>query len=66
MSEEVEAVSADGVYDKRKCYKAIEERGAKANIPPRIDAQYWSQEGEDHARNRMTHLGMPDSYALES
>lgn len=124
---EIEAVSADGAYDKRKCYDAIEERGAQANIPPREDAQYWEKEGETHARNqnlkrieevgraqwkqesgyhqrslsetamfrfkvifgntcsrrtfdnqaaelllacaalnRMTHLGMPDSYALNS
>ena len=27
---EIEAVSADGAYDKRKCYDAIEERGADA------------------------------------
>ncbi len=123
----IEAVSADGAYDKRKCYEAIDSQGARANIPPRLDAQYWDQEGETHARNqnltridelgrtkwkqesgyhrrslaetamfrfkaifgntcsrrtfdnqatelllavaalnRMTHLGMPDSYALDS
>ena len=127
VAEEIEVVSADGAYDKRKCYEAIEEREARANIPPRVDAQYWEQEGETHARNqnlarieelgrtewkresgyhrrslaetamfrfktifgntcsrrtfdnqatelllavaalnRMTHLGMPDSYALDS
>ncbi len=49
---ELEAVSADGAYDKRKCYEAIEEREARANIPPRVDAQYWEKEGETHARNQ--------------
>ena len=52
VAEEIEVVSADGAYDKRKCYEAIESRGAKANIPPRVDAQYWEQEGETHARNQ--------------
>lgn len=49
---EIEAVSADGAYDKRKCYDAISEREAQANIPPREDAQYWDKEGETHARNQ--------------
>ena len=49
---EIEAVSADGAYDQRKCYDAIEQRGAQANIPPREDAQYWDKEGETHARNQ--------------
>ena len=49
---EIEAVSADGAYDKRKCYDAIEARGAQANIPPREDAQYWEKEGATHARNQ--------------
>jgi transposase len=34
-------VSADGAYDKRRCYEAIEERGAQAVIPPRRDAKIW-------------------------
>ena len=49
---EIETVSADGAYDKRKCYEAINERDAQANIPPREDAQYWEKEGATHARNR--------------
>jgi hypothetical protein len=49
---EIEAFSADGAYDKRKCYDAIEARGAQANIPPREDAQYWEKEGATHARNQ--------------
>lgn len=38
---EVGQVSADGAYDKRRCYEAIEARGAKAAIPPRRDAKIW-------------------------
>jgi hypothetical protein len=52
VDEDIEAVSADGAYDKRKCYEAIEEREAQANIPPREHAQYWGKEGETHARNQ--------------
>jgi transposase len=37
----IRQVSADGAYDKRRCYEAIEERGAKAVIPPRRDAKIW-------------------------
>lgn len=47
----IEAVSADGAYDKRKCYDAIAKQDAHAQIPPREDAQYWDQDGETHARN---------------
>jgi len=38
---EIGQVSADGAYDKRRCYKAIEERQAKAVIPPWCDAKIW-------------------------
>ncbi len=38
---EIGQVSADGAYDKRKCYEALEEYGAKATIPPRRDAKIW-------------------------
>jgi DDE family transposase len=34
-------VSADGAYDKRRCYEAIEQRRAQAVIPPRRDARLW-------------------------
>jgi len=34
-------VSADGNYDWRSCYAAIEGRGAKATIPPRKGAKIW-------------------------
>jgi hypothetical protein len=38
---EIRQVSADGAYDKRRCYDALAERGAKAVIPPRRDAKIW-------------------------
>jgi IS5 family transposase len=34
-------VSADGAYDTRRCYEAIQARGAKAVIPPRKGAKIW-------------------------
>jgi len=34
-------VSADGGYDRRACYEAIAQRGAKATIPPRRGAKIW-------------------------
>jgi hypothetical protein len=37
----VSQVSADGAYDKRRCYEALEQCGAKAVIPPRRDAKIW-------------------------
>lgn len=37
----IEQVSGDGSYDKRNCYEAITERGARAAIPPRRDAKIW-------------------------
>ncbi len=52
VEDEIEAVSADGAYDKRKCYDVIEQRGARGNIPPRRDAQYWPEEGQTHQRNQ--------------
>ena len=38
---ELSQVSAEGAYDKRRCYEALEERGARAGIPPRRDAKIW-------------------------
>jgi IS5 family transposase len=37
----IRQVSADGAYDKRRCYEALEERGATAVIPPRRDVKIW-------------------------
>ena len=36
--EDLSCVSADGAYDKKNCYAAIDARDAQANIPPRKDA----------------------------
>jgi len=47
-------VSADGAYDKRKCYEALEATGAKVTLPPRRDAKIWQQgncEGEPWQRD---------------
>lgn len=55
IEEEIEQVSGDGAYDKRKCYDAIAAREAKATIPPRKDAVRWEEEsetGEGHPRNQ--------------
>jgi IS5 family transposase len=38
---DLEQVSADGAYDTRPCYEAIQEREAKAGIPPRKNAKIW-------------------------
>lgn len=56
IDEEIEQVSGDGAYDKRKCYDAIAARGANATIPPRKDAVSWKdhpETGEVHPRNRV-------------
>jgi Transposase DDE domain len=37
----IQQVSADGAYDKRKCYETLETTGAKVTIPPRRDAKIW-------------------------
>src|SRR5437868_6737599 len=38
---EIRQVSADGIYDQRKCYEAINEIKARAAIPPRRGARIW-------------------------
>jgi Transposase DDE domain len=43
---EIGQVSADGAYDKRRCYEAIGQRGARAAIPPRRDAKIWQHGNE--------------------
>lgn len=43
-------VSADGAYDKRKCYEALEQTGAKVTIPPRRDAKMWQHRNCDGER----------------
>src|SRR5689334_6869869 len=51
---EIEQVSADGAYDQRKCYDALNRHGAKAAIPPRKGAKIWrhaSSKAERHVRD---------------
>jgi IS5 family transposase len=51
---EIEQVSADGAYDQRKCYDALNKHGAKAAIPPRKGAKIWQHantKAERHARD---------------
>jgi hypothetical protein len=53
---EIEQISGDGAYDKRKCYAEIAARGATPTIPPRKDAAQWQddpQTGEVHPRNQI-------------
>lgn len=38
---EIMQVSGDGAYDKRQCYEASGERGARAVIPPQKGARIW-------------------------
>jgi len=55
VEEEIDQVSGDGAYDKRKCYDAVVARGAKATIPPRKDAVKWDEvlkDGSEHPRNQ--------------
>ena len=56
---EIEQVSADGAYDKAKCYEAIKERDAKAAIPPRKDAKIWQHgncQQDPHPRDQNLRL----------
>jgi len=51
---EVEEVSADGAYDKRKTYNALNKHGTKAIIPPRKNAKIWqhgNSKKERHIRD---------------
>ena len=41
---DIEQVSADGAYDKRKCYQTIEAKSALAIIPPQKNARKWEDE----------------------
>lgn len=51
---EIEQVSADGAYDQRKCYDALNQHQARAAIPPRKGARIWhraSGKAERHVRD---------------
>ncbi|MGD1850746.1 MAG: IS5 family transposase [Cyanophyceae cyanobacterium] len=50
----VEQVSADGAYDTRHCYEVLQQKGAKAVIPPRKNAKIWNHRncrGPAHPRD---------------
>lgn len=48
VAEEIQCISADGSYDRRKVYEALNERQIKqAAIPPRKGARIW-QHGNKH------------------
>lgn len=49
----VERVTADGAYDSRECYKAINQRGARAVIPPRKGSTLWK---DDYLAQRNSNL----------
>ena len=54
--EEVAQVSGDGSYDKRNCYDAIRERGARATIPPQHNAKIWQ-----HGNTKAERLGRDEN-----
>ena len=45
---DIAKVSGNGAYDKRRCYDALAERGAKPLIPPQKNAKIW-QHGSNKA-----------------
>lgn len=47
---EVQQVSADGAYDQRKVYDAINERESRAAIPPRRGARIWQHGNSEQER----------------
>lgn len=51
ITDEVRQVSADGIYDQRECYDAINGVKARAAIPPRRGAKIWQ-----HANTRAERL----------
>jgi DDE family transposase len=50
---QVERVYGDGAYDSRPCYRAIQECGARAIIPPRKGAVFWK---DDYLKDRNKNL----------
>lgn len=60
----IEQVSADGAYDQRKCYEALNQHEAKAAIPPRKGARIWQhgnskseRQGRDENLRRIRKIG---------
>ena len=50
--QEIDSVTADGVYDTRKSHYAIADRGAHAVIPPRKNAKPWKAVTSEAASRR--------------
>lgn len=64
VDEQLTQVSGDGAYDRRGCYEAIRERGARAAIPPQHNAKIWQHGNTKAARlardenlRRIRHVG---------
>lgn len=49
---EIEEVSADGAYDKRKTYDVLNKHGTRAIIPPRRNAKIWEHGNLKKERHR--------------
>lgn len=49
---EIEEVSADGAYDKRKTYDALNKHGILAIIPPQRNAKIWQHGNSKKERHR--------------
>jgi hypothetical protein len=56
ITDEIRQVSCDGIYDQRKCYKAINRLRARAIIPPRRGARIWQ-----HGNKRAERLGRDEN-----
>lgn len=61
-NQEIATVTADGVFDTRKCHDAIANRGAVAIIPPRRNAVPWKPttagaKARNEALRASTYLG---------
>jgi len=56
VADKVRQVSCDGIYDQRKCYKAINRLRARAIIPPRRGARIWQ-----HGNKRAERLGRDEN-----
>ena len=55
-------VLGDGAYDYAVCYEAINERGARAIIPPKARARLW---GKPHAKSRDENVKVMRRVGLE-
>ena len=53
VADEVECVTADGAYDSRECYRAIDKLGARAVIPSRKGSTLW---GDEYLKDRNQNL----------